>query len=98
VAFAPGQSGNPGGRSKEKIWRNAIERAVKRATEGKTDYTAIDELADALVTAGKAGDVPALREIGDRLDGKSVQAIANDDDGSPFIVKVLKGKVDVTDA
>lgn len=91
MAFQPGQSGNPGGRSKEKIWRAAIERAVKRATSGKTDFAAIDELADALVAAGKAGDVPALREIGDRLDGKAVQAMANEDDGTPFIVRVLKG-------
>lgn len=32
----------------------------------------------------------ALKEIGDRLDGKAVQAIANDDDGEPFKIIVVK--------
>ncbi|MCA0846110.1 hypothetical protein [Salipiger thiooxidans] len=34
----------------------------------------LDRLADCLVDAGLAGDVSALKEIGDRLDGKPKQA------------------------
>jgi len=50
-------------------------RAVKRAGEdGNTRR--LDLLADKLVAAGLAGDVSALREIGDRLDGKAAQPIS----------------------
>lgn len=51
----------------------------------------VDELADALIEAARDKDVSALREIGDRLDGKAVQAIANDDSGAPFVIQVIRG-------
>lgn len=79
MAFQPGQSGNAGGRSKEKIWRNAIERAVQRATTGRIDYAKLDELADKLLSLAADGDMQALKEIGDRLDGKPAQAITGPD-------------------
>lgn len=80
MTFQPGQSGNPQGRRKERIWRNALDRAVKRAIDGKVDYLAIDALADSIVAAGLAGDVQALKEIGDRIDGKVPQALIGSDD------------------
>jgi hypothetical protein len=43
--------------------------------------TKLDELALALVGAGKGGDVPALKEIGDRLDGKVPQAVTGAEGG-----------------
>lgn len=45
-------------------WRDAVRKAVMR--EGK-----LDALAQALVARGLEGDMAALREIGDRLDGKA---------------------------
>lgn len=48
--------------------------------EGKVDYLAIDALADSIVAAGLAGDVQALKEIGDRIDGKVPQALIGSDD------------------
>ncbi len=89
MPFEPGQSGNPGGRGKRQ-WRDAIDRAVKRATTGKVDYVMLDQLADKIVAMAADGDIQALKEIGDRLDGKAVQAIANDDDSTPFIVKIIR--------
>jgi len=85
--FVKGQSGNPGGRSKEKIWRSAIERAVKRASSQGME--AIDELADALIKEAKSGDIPALKEIGDRLDGKVPQAIVGDDDHPAVLIEIV---------
>ncbi len=65
---------NPKGSKSDKQWRNAIQLAVHRlATDGKTKH--LDLLAMRLVKAGAEGDVSALREIGDRLDGKPAQAI-----------------------
>jgi hypothetical protein len=74
MPFVKGQSGNPGGQSKTKIWRDAIERAVARRA-GKQDLKGIDVLADALLDEVIKGNVVAIKELGDRLDGKAAQAI-----------------------
>lgn len=49
-------------------WRDAIRKAVLR--DGK-----LDALAQALVARALEGDIAALREIGDRLDGKARQSV-----------------------
>ena len=64
-------------RKSDKIWRDAILRAVARR-ESKKDPQAVEKLAEALVAKGIDGDVSALREIGDRLDGKPAQTIMGD--------------------
>lgn len=87
--FQKGQSGNPGGRRKEKVWRNAIERAIKRSS--KEGMQVVDELADALIQAALEKDVSALKEIGDRLDGKVPQAlIGGDEDDAPVSLQVIE--------
>lgn len=75
---------NPKGRWSEKIWRDAIRVAVSRAQEDPAKGKRLVALADALVEAGMAGDVSALKEIGDRLDGKVPQAhVGGDEDDNP---------------
>jgi len=49
--------------------------------EGGTRLRAV---ADALVTKAMSGDVPAIKEIADRLDGKVPQAVVGDDDLDPI--------------
>lgn len=91
MPFEKGQSGCPGGRGK-RHWRDALTRAVMKASEGgRVDYVRLDEIADAVVTAAIGGDIQAAKEIGDRLDGRAVQTIANGDDGAPFVIKVVRG-------
>lgn len=57
-------------------------RAVRRldsdpAPPGKAKpEQRLERLADALVTKALDGDVPAIKEIGDRLDGKPAQSVA----------------------
>lgn len=80
MPFKPGESGNPHGRKIEKVWRDAVLKAV-RNRDGKGAAQELDLIAKALVTSAKAGDVSAIKEIGDRLDGKAVQALANEDGG-----------------
>lgn len=65
---------NPLGAKSDKLWRDAVMRAVRRIKE-RGEPQALEKLADSLVAKGLEGDVPALREIGDRLDGKPTQAI-----------------------
>lgn len=84
MAFEKGQSGNPSGRPKERPWRDAILRAIARK-ESKKDPKALEKLADKVVSLGLGGDMQALKEIGDRLDGKSVQqqVVTGDEEGGP---------------
>lgn len=85
---APKQAVGP---KSDKIWRDAIHRAVKRKLEGKGDPQALDKLADALVAKGLEGDVSALKEIGDRLDGKPKQQIEHSgEDGGPLQVNIVR--------
>lgn len=66
---------NNKGYKSDKQWREAIQLAVHRlASDGKTKH--LDLLAMRLVKAGADGDVSALREIGDRLDGKPAQSVS----------------------
>ncbi len=59
----------------EKTWRDAIMRAVNRRIDGTGSPKWIERLATRLVTEAANGSVAALREIGDRLDGKPAQAV-----------------------
>jgi hypothetical protein len=71
MAFQKGQSGNPGGRQKDKPWADALRLAVFREdAEGKRRLLAI---AEKCAAAAESGDMQAIKEIGDRLDGKPAQ-------------------------
>lgn len=72
-----------GGRPpKEKSFANMLNIAIKEAhDEGRDKLRAV---ADALVAKAIAGDVPAMKEIADRLDGKVPQALVGDDDADPI--------------
>lgn len=84
----------PKGAWSDKAWRDAIRLAVNEPHEkGKKKLRA---LADELVKAGMAGDVPALKEIGDRLDGKVPQALVGGDDDSKPIRITRVELVDLT--
>jgi len=66
---------NPKGAKSDKLWRDAIMRAVRREIAKGEKTKRLETLADALVAKGIKGDVPALKEIGDRLDGRPTQGI-----------------------
>lgn len=71
---------NPKGAKSDKIWRDAIQRAVRRLEDDPVPSKPakkqrLEALADALVAKGMQQDVPALKEIGDRLDGRPAQSI-----------------------
>lgn len=77
----------PRGAWADKAWRDALRVAVMRPANepNPKPKTKLDELAFALIDAGKTGDVPALKEIGDRLDGKVPQAhVGGDESDQPI--------------
>lgn len=85
MPWQPGESGNPAGAPKRaKLWRDAINRAIKRREA--EDPQALEKLADKLLAAVAAGDVGAMKEFGDRLDGKVPQGIGGDDELPPVSV------------
>lgn len=89
MVFQPGQSGNPGGSRKEKPFREALMLAIK---EADADRTRLRRVAESLVKAAIDGEVPAIREIADRLDGKvpQQQIHTGDEDGGPVEYKVTR--------
>ena len=54
--------------SKNKIWSDALRKAL-------IQNQSIDALANALLEKALAGDISALKELGDRLEGKPTQQI-----------------------
>lgn len=67
---------------KEKSFANMLRIAINEATE--SGGTKLRDVADALVTKAMAGDVNAIKEVADRLDGKVAQAIVGDDEADPI--------------
>jgi len=67
---------------KEKSFSNMLSIAIKQAhDEGRDKLRAV---ADALVDKAISGDVQAIKEIADRLDGKVPQALVGDNEGDPI--------------
>jgi hypothetical protein len=63
------------GPKSDKIWADAVRRAVLRRMENEEGKPQkIERLADKVVELALDGDTTAIKEIGDRLDGKPSQA------------------------
>lgn len=89
MPFEKGSSGNPGGRQKEKPFRDALMLAIKEASDDKQK---LRRVAERLVDKAIDGDVPAIKEIADRLDGKVPQGvIGGDDDDQPVRFVIVSG-------
>ena len=87
MPWQPGETGNPNGQPKHiKPWREAINRAIKRREQD--DPQALERLADKLIAGVEAGDIAAIKEFGDRVDGKVPQAMAGADGESPVKLAV----------
>ncbi len=91
--FQPGQSGNPNGRPKSRPFKEAIDRAIKIASAETDGKDILDQIALALVTKAMTGDVPALKEFADRLDGKVPQAIIGDDGEDPIRLEAIERRI-----
>lgn len=75
--------------AKERVWQAAINKALeKRSALGKME--ALTELAEELLKQCSEGNMVALKELGDRMDGKPTQAVSNED-GTPLLqgIKVI---------
>ena len=77
MGFKKGQSGNPGGRPKDKPFRNALEMEIKAAGE---DGKQLRKIARALLKEAETGNMTAINMVADRLDGRPPQTVAVTDD------------------
>lgn len=85
MSFQPGQSGNPEGAKPNKPFASALKRNLaRRAVEGNADD--LDKAADVLIAKAIDGDLQALKELADRLDGRPAQAITGDPDAPHSMV------------
>lgn len=82
MAFQPG---NKLGGRKEKPFRDALNMELKEAGEDRPKLRAI---AQSLLAQASQGNIAAIKEVADRLDGKVPQAIVGDIDESPIEVKL----------
>ena len=77
---------------KGKRWANAIDKALENRC--KSDgQTALVALAEAMLTAAENGEGWALKELGDRLDGKPAQTNILEGGEAPIVVRKEVGFV-----
>lgn len=79
--------------AKAKVWSAAIQRALDK--RGVSRIEALDALAEKLLGKCDEGDLGALKELGDRLDGKPAQAVTlGGDADQPLETRVTVRYVD----
>ena len=82
--------------AKAKQWSAAIERALDKRGGGDR-VIALNELAEKLLRKCDEMDMSALKELGDRLEGKPSQVISGDAENPlTFIAKVERAIIDAT--
>ncbi len=84
MTFQKGKSGNPGGRPKQRKFREALSLALSE-NDQKTGQPKLRRIADKLVEAAMQGESWAIREVADRTDGKAVQAVELESDHKQHI-------------
>lgn len=73
MTFAKGQSGNPGGRGTDRPWADALRLCAAEPTpDGRKKLRA---LADKTFDLALDGNIEAIKEIGNRFDGRPKQQV-----------------------
>ena len=70
---------------KNREWSDAIRRAVARRSKGKNG--GLNRLADKLLDKVEEGDMTAIKEFGDRYEGKVPQAIEGTGEDGAITIK-----------
>ena len=82
MAGAP--KGNQNAVKDNRIWGNAIRKAVMQRNGDK-----LRTLADKLIDRAAEGDIAAMKELGDRLDGRPAQTtIVQGDNDKPLVSRI----------
>ena len=76
--------GNKNSTRDKRVWGKIVRKLAVQE-----DYKKLHAVANALYAKAEEGDISAIKELGDRLDGKAVQEIGGGDE--PIIIKVVTG-------
>ena len=77
---AMAKKGNQNAKKENRLWADAIRRAI---VSGKK----LGPLAEKLIAKATEGDMAAMKEIGDRLDGKPAQIVQGTGENGEFVFK-----------
>lgn len=91
MPFAPGQSGNPGGRPKTKPFHEALLMEALSAEKGEPCQALPGSLRWNARQLLDKGDVQTIKELADRFDGKVPQQLQHADNtgDGPLIITWL---------
>lgn len=67
-----------------KPFRQALEMEIASRLDEGGNLKGLRKMAAALLTAAEGGDIQAIKEVADRLDGKVAQAIVGDAELDPL--------------
>ena len=77
--------GNKNSSKENRVWGKVVKKLAVQE-----DFKRIHKVAEALFAKAEEGDIAAIKELGDRLDGKASQEITGDSD-APITVIVKTG-------
>ena len=77
--------GNTYSSKNNRLWTDTLCRACIQS-DGKK----LREMADALIAKALEGDIAAIKEIGDRLEGKPAQVISGDADNPLTVINKIE--------
>ena len=77
--------GNKNSLKDNRVWGKTVKKLAIQE-----DYKRIHKVAEALFRKAEDGDVAAIKELGDRIDGKSQQEITGNSD-QPITIVVKTG-------
>mgnify|MGYP001613511108 CR=1 FL=1 len=86
MSRAPGRPS--GAENKDKPFREALRLAIGDA---KSNPKILRRIANSLLSLAADGDVSAIKEVADRLDGKCAQSVQmGGEDGGPIVVEIVR--------
>jgi hypothetical protein len=85
---------NPRGQQRDKIYREALRLELADMSEG-IDLKKLREIARAHIEKAAAGDMQAIKELADRLDGRPAQILEHSGPDSEPITKIVREIVHV---
>jgi hypothetical protein len=75
-----------------RLWANTLRRAIVQG-----DGERLRRIAERLLDKAEEGDLGAIKEVGDRIDGKAAQAIVGADGGDLVIKTITRVILDHAD-
>ena len=85
---------NPRGQQRDKIYREALRLELADMSEG-VDLKKLRQIARAHIEKAAAGDMQAIKELADRLDGRPAQILEHSGPDSEPITKIVNEIVHV---